>query len=55
MNELNEPRRPLRRRGSWTLEVTKLVALDEHVLRLERRRLNGTDSPIPSQLGLEAL
>lgn len=46
MNELNEPLRLLRKRGSWTLEVTKLVAVDEHVLRPERRRVNGTDSVV---------
>lgn len=46
MNELNEPLRLLRKRGSWTLEVTKLVAIDEHVLRPERRRVNGTDSVV---------
>ena len=46
MNELNEPLRLLRKRGSWTLEVTKLVAVDAHVLRPERRRVNGTDSVV---------
>jgi hypothetical protein len=46
MNELNEPLRLLRKRGNWTLEVTKLVAIDEHVLRPERRRVNGTDSVV---------
>ncbi|MES1186642.1 MAG: hypothetical protein ABUL60_22705 [Myxococcales bacterium] len=46
MNELNEPLRLLRKRGSWTLEVTKLVAIDQHVLRPERRRVNGTDSVV---------
>jgi hypothetical protein len=46
MNELNEPLRLLRKRGHWTLEVTKLVAIDQHVLRPERRRVNGTDSVV---------
>jgi hypothetical protein len=46
MNELNEPLRLLRKRGSWTLEMTKLVAVDQHVLRPERRRVNGTDSVV---------
>jgi hypothetical protein len=46
MNELNEPLRLLRKRGNWTLEVTKLVAIDQHVLRPERRRVNGTDSVV---------
>ena len=46
MNELNEPLRLLRTRGSWTLEVTKLVAVDAHVLRPERRRVSGTDSVV---------
>jgi hypothetical protein len=46
MNELNEPLRLLRRRGHWTLEVTKLVAIDQHVLRPERRSVNGTDSVV---------
>jgi hypothetical protein len=46
MNELNEPLRLLRKQGSWTLEVTKLVAIDQHVLRPERRRVKGTDSVV---------
>jgi len=46
MNQLNEPLRLLRKRGHWTLEVTKLVAVDQHVLRPERRRVNGTDSVV---------
>jgi hypothetical protein len=46
MNEVNEPLRLLRKRGNWTLEVTKLVAVDQHVLRPERRRVNGTDSVV---------
>ncbi len=46
MNELNEPLRLLRKRGNWTLEVTRLVAIDQHVLRPERRRVNGTDSVV---------
>jgi hypothetical protein len=43
MNELDEPLRLLRRHGSWTLEVTWHVAVDRHVLKPERRRVNGTD------------
>ena len=46
MNELNEPLRLLRQHGNWTLEVTKLIAIDQHVLRPERRRVNGTDSVV---------
>jgi hypothetical protein len=46
MNELNEPLRLLRKHGHWTLEVTKLVPIDRHVLRPERRRVNGTDSVV---------
>ena len=46
MNELNEPLRLLRKHGNWTLEVTKLVAIDQHVLRPERRRVKGTDSVV---------
>jgi hypothetical protein len=46
MNELNEPLRLLRKRGNWMLEVTRLVAIDQHVLRPERRRVNGTDSVV---------
>jgi hypothetical protein len=46
MNELNEPLRLTRKRGHWTLEVTKLVPIDRHVLRPERRRVNGTDSVV---------
>ncbi len=46
MNELNEPLRLLRKQGHWTLEVTKLVPIDRHVLRPERRRVNGTDSVV---------
>ncbi|HXK17405.1 MAG TPA: hypothetical protein VNG33_06375, partial [Polyangiaceae bacterium] len=46
MNELNEPLRLLRKHGLWTLEVTKLVPIDRHVLRPERRSVNGTDSVV---------
>ncbi len=46
LNELNEPLRLLRKRGNWMLEVTRLVAIDQHVLRPERRRVNGTDSVV---------
>ncbi len=45
-NEMNEPLRLLRKRGNWMLEVTRLVAIDQHVLRPERRRVNGTDSVV---------
>jgi hypothetical protein len=46
MNELNEPLRLLRQRGNWALEVTKLISIDRHVLRPERRRVNGADSVV---------
>jgi len=46
MNEISEPLRLLRKHGHWTLEVTKLVPIDRHVLRPERKRVNGTDSVV---------
>lgn len=46
MNEIDEPLRLLRTRGSWTLEMTRMVPIDRHVLRPERRRVSGTDSVV---------
>jgi hypothetical protein len=46
MNEANEPLRLRRQSGHWTLEVTKLVPIDRHVLRPERRQVTGTDSVV---------
>jgi hypothetical protein len=46
MNETDEPLRLLRTRGSWTLEMTRMVPIDRHVLRPERRRVSGTDSVV---------
>lgn len=43
MNELGEPLRLLRMDGTWTLEMTRMVPVDKHVLKPERRRLKGAD------------
>jgi len=37
-----EPLRLLRRRGSWSVEYTRLVTIDEHILRPERQRALAT-------------
>jgi hypothetical protein len=37
-----EPLRLLRKRGSWSVEYTRLVSVDEHILRPERRRSPAT-------------
>lgn len=37
-----EPLRLSRRRGSWSIEYTRLVSVDEHILRPERRRAPAT-------------
>ncbi len=37
-----EPLRLLRRRGSWSVEYTRLVSVDEHILRPERQRALAT-------------
>lgn len=37
-----EPLRLFRRRGSWSIEYTRLVSVDEHILRPERRRAPAT-------------
>jgi hypothetical protein len=46
MNEPNTPLRLRRQSGRWTLEVTKLVTVDRHVLRPERRQVSGTESVV---------
>jgi hypothetical protein len=42
----DQPLRLLRRRGHWALEVTRMVPVDRHVLRPERRRVSGADSVV---------
>ena len=42
----DEPLRLLRTRGHWALEVTRMVPVDRHVLRPERRRVSGADSVV---------
>jgi len=44
MIEPNTPLRLRRQSGRWTLEVTKLVTVDRHILRPERRQVSGTES-----------
>ncbi|HVY27775.1 MAG TPA: hypothetical protein VHB79_14570 [Polyangiaceae bacterium] len=46
MIEPNTPLRLRRQSGRWTLEVTKLVTIDRHVLRPERRQVSGTESVV---------
>lgn len=46
MNEPNTPLRLRRQSGRWTLEVTKLVTVDRHILRPERRQVSGTESVV---------
>jgi hypothetical protein len=38
----NQPLRLTRRGGTWSLEFTRLVAVDDHVMRPERRRVAAT-------------
>lgn len=46
MNELDEPLRLLRQGGNWALELTRMIAVDRHVLRPEKRKINGADSVV---------
>lgn len=43
-----EPLRLLRKRGSWSVEYTRLVSVDEHILRPERRRSPATPDVLRS-------
>jgi hypothetical protein len=46
MDDVSQPLRLLRRDGHWTLEVTRLVPIDRHVLRPECRRVSGAESVV---------
>jgi len=43
-----DPLRLVRRRGSWSLEYTRLVSVDEHILRPERLRATATPALLRS-------